>query len=135
MKFLVLALTIAVTQFAVAADDDVEARKKLVGVWKGRVDRGAKGHELTFTTKQIVGKKDKNQDLGEGTFKLDLKKKPLQMDATESKGSRKGKVYLGIYSLKGDTLRWCVSTPGKKRPTKFVTEGSQFLLILKRQKD
>jgi uncharacterized protein (TIGR03067 family) len=48
---------------------------------------------------------------------------------------RAKKTYLGIYTLGGDTLKWCVSTPGNARPTEFATKGSQFMLVLKRQKD
>ncbi len=57
------------------------------------------------------------------------------MDATHAEGRRKGQTYLGIYLLEGDTLKWCVSTPGNERPTEFATKGSNFLLVMKRQKD
>jgi uncharacterized protein (TIGR03067 family) len=133
MKFLTLVLAVAVAQSVVAADADTEARKQLAGVWKGRVDQGATGHVLTFTTSSITGNRGENQDLGEGSFKLDLTKRPWKMDASQTKGPRRGKTYLGIYSLEGDTLKWCVSTPGNERPTEFATEGSNFLLLLKRQ--
>ncbi len=135
MRFVTLVFIIAVAQSAVAAEEDAEARKKLVGTWKGRVENGATGHKLTITTDLIKGRKDEKRDLGEGTFKLDLTKKPWRMDAAHSKGRRKGQTYLGIYSLEGDTLKWCVSTPGKERPTEFTSKGSNFLLVLKRQKD
>lgn len=135
MRFLTLVFFVAVAQFAVAADQDAETRKKLVGTWKGRVDNGATGHKLVITTKLIKGTKDEKRDLGDGTFKLDLTKKPWRMDAAHSKGRRKGQTYLGIYMLDGDTLKWCVSTPGNERPTEFATKGSQFMLVLKRQKD
>jgi len=135
MRFVTLIFVIAVAQFAVAADEDAEARKKLVGTWKGRVDEGATGHKLVITADLIKGTKDEKRDLGEGTFKLDLTKKPWRMDAAHSKGRRKGQTYLGIYLLDGDTLKWCVSTPGNERPTEFATKGSQFMLVMKRQKD
>ena len=122
-------------QFAFAADQDAEARKGLIGTWEGRVDEGATGHRLTFTADLVKGTKDRKRDLGEGTFQLDLTKKPARMDATGTKGSPKGKTYLGIFALEGDTLKWCVSLPGSERPTEFATKDSQFLLILKRQKD
>ena len=109
-------------------------RKDLVGIWKGRVHQGATGHKLTFTMTRITGKQDETRDLGEGSFVLDLTKKPWRMDATYTKGSQKGETYLGIYSLKGDVLKWCVSVPGSERPTKFATGGSNFYLILRRQK-
>lgn len=135
MKLVTFVLFIAVTQSAVAADEDAAARKELVGTWKGRVDNGATGHQLTIIADLIKGSQGERRQLGEGTFKLDLTKKPWIMDGTRTDGRRKGEIYLGIYSLDGDTLKWCVSTPGNKRPTEFVTKGSQFMLVLKRQQD
>ena len=135
MRIVTLVFIIAVAQSAVAADEDAAARKKLVGTWTGRVQDGATGHKLVITAERITGTKDENVDLGEGTFKLDLTQKPCRMDATQAKGRRKGQAYLGIYLLDGDTLKWCVSTPRNERPTEFTTQGSQFLLVLTRQKD
>lgn len=135
MRLVVLGLLIAAPQVTFAADDaDAKARKELTGVWKGRVVQGAKGHILTITKDRIVGKRGTKEDLGEGSFKLDLSKKPWRMDATVTKGRGKGETYLGIYSLKDDVLKWCVSVPGEERPRKFKTEGQQFLLMLKREK-
>jgi len=135
MRLLILALAVATAHLAVAGKDDAEARKKLVGIWKGRVDEGATGHLLKITASAITGRKDGRQDLGAGTFKLDLTTKPWRMDATRTKGPQKGQTYLGIYSLEGDTLKWCVSLPGSARPTELATKDAQFLLILKRQKE
>lgn len=132
MKLASLMLSIAVASLAVAAED-AKASKGLVGVWKGRVEDGATGHIVTFTTTHVSGKRG-TEDLGEGTFVLDRTKKPWVLDATCTRGSDKGSTYLGICLLKGDTLKWCVSTPGSTRPTKFATAGSAFCLVLKRQK-
>ena len=52
----------------------------------------------------------------------------------EEWGSEKGETYLGIYKIEGDTLKWCVAVPGSERPSEFATSGSDFLLVLKRQK-
>ena len=32
-----------------------------------------------------------------------------------------------------EAIKWCVATPGNKRPADFETRDQQFLLILKRQ--
>ena len=135
MRLLILACAIATAQWAVAAEGDAEARKTLAGTWKGRVDEGATGHVLTITTSGITGTKDGKQDLGAGSFKLDLTTKPWRMDAKGTKGPQKGRTYLGIYSLEGDTLKWCVSMPGSEPPKELATKDGQFLLILKRQKE
>lgn len=135
MRFLILTLAIVTAQWAVAAerDADAEARRDLLGTWKGRVDDGATGHVLVFKTTSVSGTKDGKQNLGTGTFKLDQTKKPWRMDATGTKGPQKGRKFLGIYTLEGDTLKWCVSVPGGEAPTEFVTKDGQFLLILQRQ--
>ncbi len=138
MRCVMMLSILAAAQFAVAADDegDAKARKQLVGVWKGQVKDGAKGHVITFKKDLISGKKGEKSDLGAGSFKLNLKTKPWQMDATYTKGRSKGKKVLGIYSIEKDgTLKWCVSTGGKPRPTKFETGGGQFCLILKKPKE
>jgi uncharacterized protein (TIGR03067 family) len=135
MKLLILALALATAQGAETADRDAEARKNLVGTWKGRVDDGATGHVLVFTATTISGTKDKKQNLGTGTFTLDQTTKPWRMDAKGTKGPQKGRTFLGIYTLEGDTLKWCVSMPGSEPPTELATKDGQFLLILKRQKE
>ncbi len=130
MKLATLLLILA--PLAIAADD-ATVRKGLKGVWKGGVIDGATGHVITFTPTHVSGEQG-GGDLGEGKFTLDLTKKPWRMDALVTRGSDKGQTYLGIFALEGDTLKWCVSTPGGERPTKFATEGSAFCLALKRQK-
>ena len=71
-----------------------------------------------------------------GTVKLNPSAKPQEMDITGTEGPNKGKTFLCIYELKGDTLRVCYDLGGKKRPTEFKTEaGTQlFLVEYKRQK-
>ena len=132
MKLASLVLSTVVASLATAAAG-AKANRDLVGVWKGHVEDGATGHILTFTATHVSGKRV-TDDLGEGTFVLDRTKKPWVLDATCTRGTDRGSTYLGICLLKGDTLKWCVSTPGSARPTKFATAGSAFCLVLKRQK-
>jgi uncharacterized protein (TIGR03067 family) len=126
------------------ATDDTTARKHLVGVWKGfavegqgeRPDRGPVKLELTISETTIKGIESKGQgtiDHGEGRFTLDLKQSPRWLDAGKTNDRGRKEEYLGIYTLEGDTLKWCV-TRQKQRPTRFETADRAFLLILKRQK-
>lgn len=135
--------------FAAAAPGDdakkhAEARKALVGVWRGYAvegkgenpDRGPVKLELTITETTIHGieiKADNRIDHGSGEFTLDLAADPKVLDASQKVGERRGRSYVGIYKLEGDTLHWCVS-PQKKRPETFETSKGQFLIILKREK-
>jgi uncharacterized protein (TIGR03067 family) len=68
------------------------------------------------------------------TQKLDPSKKPKTVDATVTEGEGKGTTMLGIYELKGDTLKACFDPQGKKRPTEFkTTDGSGYMLaVIKR---
>lgn len=119
-------------------------RQKFVGLWKGftvegrgeNPDRGPVKLELRITEKTIKGLEFKGTnvvDHGEGTFVLDLSKDPKYLDGVKTNERGRQQNYIGIYTLEGDTLKWCVS-PQKVRPETFETKKGQFLLILKRQK-
>ncbi|GAC1463147.1 MAG: hypothetical protein NVSMB9_00260 [Isosphaeraceae bacterium] len=67
----------------------------------------------------------------QGVRKLDASRKPRELDDTHTLGPFKGKTYLGIYELDGDTLKTCNGTAGQARPTEFTTKpGSGRLLIV-----
>jgi len=119
------------------------AREKLTGVWNGYAaegkgenpDRGAVKLELTITKDLIKARQFKGKDaldMGEGTFAIQLDKSPRHLDGDKKLDNPNRKeIWLGIYQLEGDTLRWCVGR--KTRPTEFATKQGAFLLILKRQ--
>lgn len=127
-----------------AQETEAEVRKKLTGTWSGYAvegrgenpDRGPVKLELTISPDLIRAKQFKGKqafDLGEGTYKLRLDGKPRHLDGDKKLDNPNRKqVWLGIYELNGDTLRWCV---GKKaRPSDFATGDGAFLLILKRKR-
>ena len=121
-----------------------KVRAKLVGVWMGyavagkgeKPDQGPVKIELTITAERIQARQFKGKDdfdLGEGTFMLGSDKAPFHLDGDKKLNNPNRKeVWLGIYELDGDTLKWCVKRKG--RPTEFATGDGAFLLILKRQK-
>ena len=127
-----------------AEENDPQERGKFVGTWKGfavegrgeNPDRGPVKLELRITEKTMKGLEFKGTnvvDHGEGEFALDLGPTPKQLDAWKTNERGRKQNYVGIYTLEGDTLKWCVS-PQKVRPETFETKKGQFLLILKRQK-
>jgi uncharacterized protein (TIGR03067 family) len=92
-------------------------------------------------TMKLVIKDDKytvtvGETVDKGTVKLKPAAKPKEMDITGTDGPNKGKTFLAIYELDGDTLRVCYDLSGKSRPTEFKTkEGTQlFLVTYKREK-
>jgi uncharacterized protein (TIGR03067 family) len=73
------------------------------------------------------GKKDK-----EGTFKIDARKTPRELDLI---GAKDKEVMQTIYQLENDTLKLAFSMEGPKgaRPTAFDSKKAA-IMILKRQK-
>ncbi len=87
---------------------------------------------MTITGDRIRAK-DPARDMGTGTYRLDATTHPGTLDTEGIDGPTRGKRYLGIYQLDGDTLRWCVGNPGRPRPTEFRTRtGDQRLMVLTR---
>jgi len=130
-------------ELGIGQPGDSDARAKLVGVWVGYAvegkgespDKGPVKVELTITKDTITGiglKGNERNDLGIGTYTVKLGKAPFELDGDKMTGNPNRKeVWVGIYELNGDTLKWCVAR--KKRATTFETGGGAFLLILKRQ--
>lgn len=128
------------------ADDkaDVEKElKKLQGAWTfASVEAGGKKLPAEqFKDMTVVFAGDKySVKMGDmvveaAALKVDPSKSPKTFDAKVTDGPNKGKVYLAIYEINGDTLKVCYDEAGKKRPTEFKGEGgAQTLVVHKRVK-
>jgi uncharacterized protein (TIGR03067 family) len=144
-RFLIAVLLPLAPCLLLAADDD-EAKKEYVrfeGTWrytflevegKRLPEDASKGIRLILAGQNFTLKQGPT-DL-KGTYKVDLTKKPKQIDVTFADGPDKGKTVQGIYELDGDTYRVCMGLPGKSRPTAFESKpGSGHVLeVLKREK-
>lgn len=77
-----------------------------------------------------------NDQTDAGTFKLNVHKKPREMDLSGTEGPNKDQTILCIYEVSGDWLRVCYTLDGKERPKEFQAEpgSGQFLAIYKRVK-
>lgn len=138
-----LILAIALSVADAANSDDAADRRNLNGVWKGWVVEG-KGERpnqrrmavtLTINGNTITGVQSDGKDLGEGTYSLRTVNGTKRLDATRTSNPGRGQNHNGIYSLEGDTLRWCVSNPpGREAPSELQSKTGQFLMILQRQK-
>jgi uncharacterized protein (TIGR03067 family) len=139
-------LSIAVIAiFFVAADDKKPEAKKdldlLKGKWtvvsvvlNGKPMDEENGDTLTFGGEKIVSQSKDGQHTS--TFKLDVTKKPKQIDVTPLDGDEKGKVLEGIYEVTKDGLKICiVDDAGVTRPTAFTSkeDSGVVLLTLKRK--
>ena len=146
-RIVIIQLLSALAASCLWAADSTELgeRQKFVGTWKGftvegrgeNPDRGPVKLELRITGKVMKGLEFKGTnvvDHGEGEFTLDLSQSPKYLDAWKTNERGRKQNYVGIYTIEGDTLKWCVS-PQKVRPQTLETKKGQFLLILKRQSD
>jgi uncharacterized protein (TIGR03067 family) len=141
-------LIILAVAFLLAADDaDDQVKKELArfeGTWKWvsvemekmKLEADALEHpRLKLMGDKFTVTEENNATFG-GTFKVDPSKKPKTIDVTITDGPEKGKTYLGIYELEGDTYKVCTDPEGKSRPREFsVKPGSGHVLeVLKREK-
>lgn len=118
-------------------------KKDYLGQWEGHLTDGDGSNpgqrrmniSLTITEKQIVSHGQGNL-MGEGTYKVSGSSAKLRrIDATGTAGQYQGKEYEGIFTVEGDTLKWCAANPGKGRPTALRTNtgAGHFLMVLKRK--
>jgi len=142
----VVALAAIVTGGALLAGEGKEAGdkelKKLQGTWKF-ISKEMDGKEtppeqltkikITFTGDKWSVTVDDKVVQG-GTHKFDPTKKPSQVDAMITEGEGKGSTMLGIYELKGNTMKVCFDPKGKERPTDFSAKAGQFTAVVEREK-
>lgn len=115
----------------IAADDSKkpDVAKKILGTWQ--LTKGVVGGnpfpeelvkklqlELTEGKYKLIGAESPD----EGTWKIDLGKKPFAMDVKGTDGPNKGKTYPCIFELDGDKLKVCYDLSSKKRPEKFESK-------------
>lgn len=138
-----LSLVLGLFTSSILADDLEKELKKLEGTWTfDSVEAG--GNKMPaeqFKTMSVTMEGTKysvklnDMVVEAATHKIDPNKSPKTMDVTVTEGPNKGKVYLAIYEINGDTLKVCFDPEGKKRPTEFKGDvGSQTLVVHKRVK-
>ena len=131
----------------VAPKADVDNSKELAkfeGVWSFSrvVVDGAQQPAQPFTTNKMIILKDgryvvvQGSTITHGIMKVDASATPKHIDCTISDGPAKGATFAAIYSLEGDTYRFCGSLKGKARPATLASaKGSGMMLqVLKREK-
>lgn len=72
----------------------------------------------------------------QGAVKLNATAKPKTMDIVGVEGPNKGKTFLAIWELDGDTLHVCYDLTGTSRPTEFKSpkDSQLFLVTYQREK-
>ena len=135
--------------FAYPQDDAVKKeREKMQGDWKvvsseedgnPTPDFIVQAVKLTIKGDQISlkGVEDLAERFGKVTFTLDPATTPKIMDFKIVAVKDKDNSHEGIYELKGDELKLCITTrSGGNRPDEFKTKAgsNRVLVVLKREK-
>jgi uncharacterized protein (TIGR03067 family) len=117
----------------------------LAGTWKvvslerdgKEIGEKLKGAKWTFTETTLAARFPEE---GEAKFayragRVD-KVGTIDLEVVESPrdGGPRKRVYLGIYSVEGDTLKLCYAAPGEERPKEFTSKAGpgNTLIVLKR---
>jgi uncharacterized protein (TIGR03067 family) len=140
---LVLVLTAGV---AVAAEEKKEEKKadSHDGTWMvvsmefGGMkipDEELKKMPVTVTMKGDKWTVKIGSEVSSGTSKVDLTKKPAEIDTTETEGPNKGTMMKGIMEMKGDTMRVCFDPTGKTRPKEFSTKDNPGFILLEYKRE
>lgn len=118
------------------AAQDKKELEKLAGKWQPTMmqmgETKTPSEQLKQITLTIDGEKYHtvvNGQSDKGRLKIDTKAKPKTMDIVGTEGPNKGKTFLCIYEIDGDTFKICYALDGKKRPTEFKSTGDKVLFV------
>ena len=128
----------AATTATAAAGDN----KDFLGVWEGALMNGDGSNpgqrqmnmNLTITPDKITSTGQGTP--GDGTYRISgTTGKFRHIDATGTSGQYNGKHYEGIFTIEGNTLKWCSGNPGSPRPKELKTNmgAGCFLMVLTRK--
>lgn len=85
---------------------------------------------ITFTADGKILRDEGGKTEDGGTYSVDLKKSPCEIDVVEGAGAKKGQMSKGIFKVDGDTLTVCVPIGDETRPTSFESPaGSRYILF------
>jgi uncharacterized protein (TIGR03067 family) len=125
-----------------AGDAGKEELRRIQGTWQfvahdmdGKALSPAELQKMTITfTGNRWTVREGDKVVQAGTHQFDPGKKPPHLDAVVTEGEGKGSTMLGIYEMKGDTLRVCFDPQGKRRPTTFTPGAGKFTAEVRRLK-
>ncbi len=118
------------------AADDGDDLSRLAGTWKPKeanlggniidamvLEKATVVYEADKYTVTIGDKEEK------GSFTLDPKKMPKQIDIFPTSGDNNGKTLLAVYDLDGDKLTICYSLSPSVRPENFEPSSNTLLVV------
>jgi uncharacterized protein (TIGR03067 family) len=129
---------------ASALDRLQEELARLQGEWslvKGSKDGQALPADFIKTGKRLVKGNETTvlfagQVFLRAAFGLGPSEEPKTIDYIVTEGQGQGEAQAGIYALDGDTVTYCLSPPGRPRPTDFTIKAGvgRTLTVWKRKK-
>lgn len=132
-----LAMAVLIAAMGIAAAH-AQSTAKLEGAWivvsadrEGKKADDLKGHRLTFDANTFRVELE-GRLLFKGTFTIDPAARPARVDFHHTEGELTGTRWLGVYRLRGDTLRIADNAvnPSRPRPTQLAcTPGSGCVLL------
>jgi uncharacterized protein (TIGR03067 family) len=93
-----------------------------------------KGMTLTIQDGRSTLKAADGTVLSACELKVDGGRNPKTFDAKEVEGLGVGRIYKGIWEVKGDTLKWCFSTKDRPKGFESKEDADFFTLVLRQQK-
>ena len=131
--FLVLAVGAAAQGTQRRAQTAVEGTW-LVASLNGRTSDGD-GVQIAITITGDRYEQSVNGNVDErGTVKVDPTANPMAIDFIIIEGVARNTTQLGIFEVTGDTVKFCLNTPGAAvRPADFMPLGDHLLIIAKKK--
>jgi uncharacterized protein (TIGR03067 family) len=137
-KILLIAIGLMLGADDSKKDSGADELKKLQGQWtvesleaNGEKLPADEAKKMKLTIKDNNWTLDRGDDTTKGTIKLAPTKNPKEFDALLEGSSD---AVLGLYEIKGDTLKMCWTNPGGERPSAFKGDDGKTLVVYKKAK-
>ncbi len=139
---LLLGATVRAEKPARKGEDARKDLQELQGTWQLESVEDSQKAKLDvkkrtlFVGGDIVIVQEGDRLVQAGTVRLVASKSPREINVVVRKGEHEDNTMLGIYELKGDTLRVCFDPEGDSRPRKFAARADSkvYVAVYKRVK-
>ena len=135
----VMAMAVAAAASARTQDAVPKEMQPLQGTWVVTQINGDAAPSENQTALVIAGSKYSETVDGTvdetGLFKVDASKTPMTVDLVIQEGDDAGKTQLGVFDVKGDTMRLLLNTAGATvRPTSLEKPDGELFIVAQRRK-
>jgi uncharacterized protein (TIGR03067 family) len=137
LVIVVMSLTVAAAASARTQDAVPKEMQPLQGTW---VMTQLNGDPAPGDTALVIAGSKYSETVNgtvdeTGLFKVDASKTPMTVDLIIQEGDDAGKTQLGIFDVKGDTMRLLLNTAGATvRPTSLEKPDGELFVVAQRRK-